>query len=144
MGYKLNKPFTDIQRADFICEHQGLNYYEDDNCIIMYLDSESVIDGVVTDISSTAEYIAMQEQKEQKRIASMTMTALDFIQVLKNAGLASNQIKEYLDANIELDMQLKYCQNVYCGVVCQLCPLAIEGVTITQEMVIKAFKIKNN
>ena len=64
MGYTLNKPFTDIQRADFVCEHQGLNYYEDDNCIIMYLNSESVIDGVVTDISQTPEYIAEQRLKE--------------------------------------------------------------------------------
>ena len=46
MSYKLEKPFTDIERADFICTHKGLNYYEDNDCIIMYLDSESVIDGV--------------------------------------------------------------------------------------------------
>ena len=63
MSYKLEKPYTDKERADFVCEHQGLNYYEDDNCIIMYLDSESVADGVVTDISQTPEYIAEQKAK---------------------------------------------------------------------------------
>ena len=67
MSYKLEKPYTDIQRADFVCEHQGLNYYEDDNCIIMYLNSESVIDGVVTDISQTPEYIA-EELKKAKEV----------------------------------------------------------------------------
>ena len=67
MSYKLDKPYTDIQRADFVCEHQGLNYYEDDNCIIMYLDTESVIDGVVTDISQTPEYIA-EELKKAKEV----------------------------------------------------------------------------
>lgn len=83
--------------------------------------------------------------KEQERIARLTMTALDFINVLKQAGLTAQQIKDYLDANIELDQQLKYCQNVYCGVVLQLCPLEIEdtGITLTAEDVIKAFKIKN-
>ena len=65
--YILKKPFNDTQRADFVCEHQGLNYYEDDNCIIMYLNSESVIDGVVTDISQTPEYIA-EELKKAKEV----------------------------------------------------------------------------
>ena len=63
MSYKLEKPFTNTQRADFICENQGLNYYEDDNCIIMYLDSESVADGIVTDISNTPEYLSSQLEK---------------------------------------------------------------------------------
>ena len=67
MSYTLNKPFKDIQKADFVCLHQGLNYYEDDNCIIMYLNSESVIDGVVTDITSTPEYIA-EELKKAKEV----------------------------------------------------------------------------
>lgn len=90
-------------------------------------------------------YLTKEEikAKERERIARLTMTALDFINVLKQAGLTALQIKEYLDTNIELDMQLKYCQNVYCGVVCQLCPLTMEDITITQEDVIKAFKLKN-
>ena len=70
MSYKLEKPFTDTQRADFVCLHQGLNYYEDDNCIIMYLDTEKIVNGEATDISETPEYIAEQEAKakEAKRI----------------------------------------------------------------------------
>ena len=56
----LNKPYTDKQYADFVCINQGLNRYEDDKCVIMYLDSESVTDGVVTDISQTPEYKAEQ------------------------------------------------------------------------------------
>lgn len=68
MSYKLEKPFTVTQRADFVCEHQGLNYYEDDNCIIMYADSESVIDGVVTDISQTSDYKSKQKSKAKKQI----------------------------------------------------------------------------
>ena len=63
MGYKLEKPYTDIQRADFVCLHQGLNYYEDDNCIIMYLDTEKIVDGEAVDMSQTPEYIAGQLAK---------------------------------------------------------------------------------
>lgn len=77
-------------------------------------------------------------------INMLTMTALDFINLVRTLGLTPEEIKEYLDANIELDMQLKYCQNVYCGVVRRLCPLKIQGLTISDEMVVKAFKDKNN
>jgi len=64
MSYKLEKPYTDIQRADFICEHQGLNYYEDGNCIIMYDNSESVTDGVVVDLTQDPTWIAEQSLKK--------------------------------------------------------------------------------
>lgn len=82
------------------------------------------------------------KREEQLRVANLTMTALDFIKVLRSFGLTALDIKNYLDDNIELDQQLKYCQNVYCGVVTQLCPLTINGVEITKDMVETAFKSK--
>src|SRR5574344_3122077 len=60
MSYKLEKPYTDTQRADFVCEHQGLNYYEDDNCIIMYPDTEKIVNGKAIDRTQDADYIAEQ------------------------------------------------------------------------------------
>src|SRR5574344_263083 len=63
MGYTLAKPFSDVARADFVCLHQGLNYYEDKNCIIMYLDSEKIVNGEATDISQTPEYLDEQLAK---------------------------------------------------------------------------------
>ena len=84
------------------------------------------------------------EQIEQDKINRLTMTALDFIGVLKSAGLTSQQIEDYLNANLEIKHQLQYCQNVYCGVVRQLVPLEVEGITITDEMVVAAFKAKHN
>jgi hypothetical protein len=85
-----------------------------------------------------------KSEKEQQIIGSLTMTALDFIQVLNNAGVSREQRVSYLASNPGLDDQLKYCQNVYCGVVCQLCPITIDTVEITQDMIIQAFKQKNN
>ena len=83
------------------------------------------------------------EQIEQERINMLTMTALDFIGVLKSAGLTSQQIEDYLNAHLDVKHQLQYCQNVYCGIVRQLVPLEVEGITITDEMVVTAFKAKH-
>lgn len=84
-----------------------------------------------------------QRKREQDRINNLTMTALDFVTFLKKSGLTSMQIKSYLDANIDLDMQLKYCQNVFCGVVKQLCPLEVGEIIITADAVEYAFRLKH-
>ena len=84
------------------------------------------------------------EQIEQERINMLTMTALDFIGVLKSAGLTSQQIEDYLNTHLDVKHQLQYCQNVYCGIVRQLVPLKVEGITITDEMVVTAFKAKHD
>ena len=84
------------------------------------------------------------EQIEQERINMLTMTALDFIGVLKSAGLTSQQIEDYLNTHLDVKHQLQYCQNVFCGVVRQLVPLEVEGITITDEMVVTAFKAKHD
>ena len=88
-------------------------------------------------------YEQEQAQKEAERIGELTMTALDFITFLRQCGLTLEQIRAYLDANIELDTQLKYCQNVYCKVARSVMPITVGNITITPEMVENAFKVKN-
>lgn len=88
-------------------------------------------------------YEQEQKQKEAERIGELTMTALDFITFLRQCGLTLEQIKAYLDSNIELDTQLKYCQNVYCKVARSVMPITVGNITITAEMVETAFKVKN-
>lgn len=88
-------------------------------------------------------YEQEQTQKEAERINNLTMTALDFITFLRQTGLTLEQIRTYLDNNIELDTQLKYCQNVYCGVVLRILPITVDDITITSEMAVQAFKAKN-
>ncbi len=83
------------------------------------------------------------EEMERERIANLTMTALDFITFLRQCGLTLEQIRAYLDSNIELDTQLKYCQNVYCKVARSVMPITVGNITITAEMVETAFKVKN-
>lgn len=84
-----------------------------------------------------------KEEIEQERINNLTMTALDFVNFLKLAGLTDQNIEDYLNANLEVKHQLQFCQNVYCGVAKVLMPITYEGITITAEMVERAFIEKN-
>lgn len=109
MGYKLEKPFTDIQRADFVCEHQGLNYYEDDNCIIMYSNSEKIENGESIDISQTPEYIAEQKKQERLRIQNIFITKLQFFKVLKALyGITFEDVMPLVnsDPNAKMEFEL--------------------------------------
>ena len=81
--------------------------------------------------------------EEQIRINGLKMTALDFINFLKKAGLNDEQIEDYLNANLSVKHQLQFCQNVFCGVAKALMPITFEEITITAEMVEAAFIEKN-
>lgn len=83
------------------------------------------------------------EEKEEVRINNLTMTALDFINFLKQVGLTDEDIEDYLSANLNVKHQLQFCQNVYCGVAKALMPIKYNDKIITAEMVEQAFKIKN-
>jgi hypothetical protein len=76
-------------------------------------------------------------------IDKLTMTAWDFVGVLKQAGLNSNQIMMFLNSNPDIQLHLTCCQNVYCGVAKALMPITFDGITITAEMVEKAFRDKH-
>ena len=110
---------------------------------IGYNETLDEIQEVIVYDETQEEADAREARQEAERVANLTMTALDFVGVLKTFGLTSEQIRTYLDEHIELDEQLKYCQNVYCGVVQKLCPLEVYGLVITREMVIQAFETKN-
>lgn len=83
--------------------------------------------------------------EEQDKINHLTMTALDFVNYIKKAGVSDEVILQYLQANPSAQLQLTLCQNVYCGVVRQLCPIKItEELILTDEMVVSFFKKKHN
>ena len=89
----------------------------------------------------TREEIAL---KEQDKINHLTMTALDFVTYIKKVGVSDEIILQYLQANPSVQLQLTLCQNVYCGVVRQLCPIKItEQLIITDEQVVNMFKDKH-
>ena len=152
MGYKLEQPYTDKERTDFIfkynqdCFQEGYKCrIEETDTTIYALEENEILDN--GEIILNPNYEQEQAEKEAERIGELTMTALDFITFLRQCGLTLEQIRAYLDSNIELDTQLKYCQNVYCKVAKSVMPITIKDVTgditITPEMVENAFKVKN-
>lgn len=83
-------------------------------------------------------------KEEQDKINHLTMTALDFVTYIKKAGVSDEIILQYLQANPSVQLQLTLCQNVYCGVVRQLCPIKItEESILTDEQVVNMFKDKH-
>jgi hypothetical protein len=89
-------------------------------------------------IQAQEPYVPTQEE-----IDRLTMTALDFIGVLQTFGLTLPEINEFLESNLNIKMQLTYCNNVFCGVAKSFLPITVKGITITPAMVEQAFKIKN-
>ena len=142
-------------------------YIEDENKIVLFdkdkqklqdtilfmpqyqdLEIKEVQEGYViydSELMTVEEMEEKQAQKEQDKINHLTMTALDFVTCIKKAGVSDEIILQYLQANPSVQLQLTLCQNVYCGVVRQLCPLRIsDTVTLTDDMVVSFFKKKHN
>lgn len=130
----LKSPYTTKERIEFILE-----YNRKQGCLIEILEDETM---QASNMVKTDEELA---QEEQNRINHLTCTALDLITFIKSLGLTDEQILAYLQANPSAQLQLTLCQNVFCGVVRQLCPLKIsDTVTLTDEMVVSFFKKKHN
>ena len=58
-------------------------------------------------IIENPNYEEITRQKEQAIIDNLTMTALDFITFLKEAGITDAQIEAYLNANLNVKHQLQ-------------------------------------
>ena len=125
----LNKPYTDSDKLRFIVEQNHQNGYE-------IKETETALEAW----QYTDEELA---EKEQERINNLTMTPLDFIGVLQSLGLTLEQINAFLESNLNIKMQLTYCNSVYCGVVKSFLPITIGELTITPEMAESAFIAKN-
>ena len=116
-------------------QYEGLPIQETQEGYVIY-DSE---------LMTVEEMTEKEALKEQDEINHLTMTALDFVNYIKKAGVSDEIILQYLQANPSVQLQLTLCQNVYCGVVRQLCPIKItETLTLTDEMVVAFFKNKYN
>ena len=125
------------------CDNEGVIDYEVSEEI--YNDYKADPDRYTwngSEIVKNPNYEEIKQQKEQAYIDNLTMTALDFITFLKQAGITDAQIEAYLNANLDVKHQLQFCQNVYCGVAKALMPISVGDITITAEMVENAFKAK--
>lgn len=123
MSYKLEKPYTDKQRADFIVLHNhqnGRKIEEGVNGELFALEPyEKLVDGEVID--NTQEYEQEQARKEAERIAMLNLTAADVERAIYKAkGLDFNDVISLLEkqkATIDikaLQIELK-ANNFYRG-----------------------------
>lgn len=100
MSYKLEKPYTDKQRADFIVEYnhqQGLNIQETETAIYALEAWEVLEDDEVVD--NTEAYEQEQAEKEAERISMLNLTGADVERAIyKVKGMDFDDIISYLEA----------------------------------------------
>lgn len=109
MSYKLNKPYTEKQKADFIVlynHRQGLRIEESETCLYALevwevLDNDNVLD-------NKAEYNQKQAQKEVERIGNLNLTAADVERALYKAkGIDFDDILAIVVSNPPENLDVK-------------------------------------
>lgn len=130
---ELKSPFEEKEKIKFIVEQNHKKGYT-----IEFLEDGSLR---AYEMVKTEDEIA---QEKENAINHLTMTALDLVTYIKKAGVSEETIIAYLQANPSVQLQLTLCQNVYCGIVRQLCPIKVtEELSLTDEQVVNMFKDKN-
>ena len=100
MSYKLNKPYTDKRKADFIVlhNHQNGKRIEETETALYALEPYELLQGD-TVIDNTEAYEAEQAAKEQERILELSMTRSDFFDgMIKAFGLDSDDLLTVITA----------------------------------------------
>ena len=110
MSYKIKKPLSIQERADFIVEYnhnKGLRIEETD--LAMYaleawelLESDEVID-------NTEAWEAKQELKERERIGNLKCTKRVFALMLQELGVSYTQLKELIATNEQAQLEWDLC-----------------------------------
>lgn len=108
MSYKLEQPYTEEQRANFIVEYnhkQGLHIQEDDNGNLFALEAfEKLVDDEVID--NTVEYEAEKAKAERERINMLSLTAADVERAIYKAkGIDFEDILEMVKENPDIDVK---------------------------------------
>ncbi len=100
MSYKLDKPYSDIERADFIVQYNHnmlLKIYETQTALYALEPHEKLVDDVVVD--NSIEYNKEQERIEKERIAMLNLTGADVERAIYKAkGMDFNDIIAFLEA----------------------------------------------
>lgn len=110
-------------------------YIEQDNKIVLFNDDRQKLENTLIfmpqyvglEIQETEEgytvynyqLVTLEEaeeikkQEEHARIMELKMTPLDFLKAIIKLGISYDTIKQLMEANPEVDMEMRYCQNVY-------------------------------
>ena len=100
MSYKLNKPYTDKQRADFIVQYnynKCLAIEETNNALYALEPFEKLVGDEIID--NTIEYENKQAQIEAQRIAMLNLTRADVERAIYKArGMDFDDVIAFLEA----------------------------------------------
>ncbi len=116
MSYKLQKPYTEKQRLDFIVKYnhrQGLNIKETEKALFALEVFEKLVDNKVVD--NTEEYEREQEQIKREQLSMLSLTKREvFLALYKAKGITPEQLRAMItdpEALIEVD----YAERFYRG-----------------------------
>lgn len=118
MSYKLDKPFTDIERIDFIVKYNhnnGLKIEETDTALYALEINEIMVNG---EPIIDPEYEKKQQDIENERIQSLSMTKSDFFDgMIRAFGLDQDDLQPVIEAILTQlpisDIDKKVAMNNY-------------------------------
>ena len=110
MSYKLNKPYTDVQRADFIVlhNHQNGRKIEETSTALYALEPFEKLEGDEV-VDNTEAYEAEQAALERQRINNLTLTKRVFALALQQVGVSYTQLKELIATNEQAQLEWELC-----------------------------------
>ena len=142
MSYKLEQPYTDIEKADFIVEYnhkKNLKIVENNNTIfaleaneIMCTDGKPIIN---------PNYETELAQKEAERISQLTCTKRNFALMLQKLGVSYSQLKEIIATNEQAQLEWDLCVDLERSK--PLLDTMAAELNITPETLDKMFKYVN-
>lgn len=109
MSYKLEKPYTNKQKADFIVEYNhklGLKIEEFEGNVFALEKNELLQNG---HIIINPNYEKELEQKEKERISKLTCTKRNFALMLQKLGITYTQLKDLISKNEQALMEWDLC-----------------------------------
>ena len=110
MSYRLEKPYSDKERADFVVTHNhnnGLLIEETEEALFALAPTEKLVDGVVVD--NTEEYEKEQQRLEKERIGSLSVTKRVLALALEEMGISYAQLKEVIASNERAQLEWDLC-----------------------------------
>ena len=109
MSYKLEQPYTEEERANFVVEYnsnQGLLIEETDEVIYALEPNEIMFNG---EPIINPNYEAEQELKERERVNKLTCTKRVFALMLQELGITYTMLKELIATNEQAQLEWDLC-----------------------------------
>lgn len=110
MSYRLEKPYTSFERADFVVEYnhkKGLRIEETSKALYA-LEAWELLEGDNV-IDNTEAWEEEQKQKERERIGNLTCTKRVFALMLQEMGISYTQLKELIATSEQAQLEWDLC-----------------------------------